>query len=78
MILRIKKNCTYSDGWHRIEPRLRRPPASGRIRVLPPCPPARTPEGVRLAERGRGGPPTRSTHAWTDHKKNMNFNARFL
>ncbi len=59
MILRIKRIVLTRNGWHRIEPRLRRPPVSGRIRVWPPCPPARTQEEVRPSGKGRGGRPIR-------------------
>ncbi len=76
MILK-QKSSTYSGGWHGIEPCPHHPPASGRIRVWPPCPPARTPEGVRLAGKGCGGRPIRSTLALTEHN-NIDFNARFL
>ncbi len=64
-----QKSCTYSDGWHGIGPCPHRPPASCRNRVWPPYLPARTPAVARLAEKGRGGQPTRSTHALTEHKK---------
>ena len=64
-----QKSCTYSDGWHRTGPCPHHLPASCRNRVWPPCPPAHTPEGVRLAGRGRVGRPIRSTHALSKHKK---------
>jgi hypothetical protein len=72
-----QKSCTYLDGWHGIGPCPHRPPASCRNRIWPPCPPAHTLEEVRLAGIGRGGRPTRSNLALTEHN-NMNFNARFL
>jgi hypothetical protein len=62
------KSSTYSGDWHGIEPCPHHPPASGRIRVWPQCPPARTPAGVRLAGGGRGGPPTRLIHCGSEHK----------
>jgi hypothetical protein len=75
----LKTNSSsYLDGWHGIGPCPRRPPAFCRIRVWPPCPPARTPAGVRLAGKERGGPPTRSIHFCSEHKVKKNVNARFL
>ncbi len=67
------KGSTYSDGWHGIEPCPRRPPAFCRIRVWPPCPPVHTSAGVRRAEKGRGGLPTRSNHPLSEHKNYKRF-----
>jgi hypothetical protein len=66
-----QKNCTYQDGWHRIELCPHRPPAFCRTRVWLPCPLAHTPEEVRLAGTKRGGRPIHSTLALTEHKEKI-------